>query len=125
MPVDGSAIFSKVVRDFDLDVVTPTSLDPRAWISIVEYLSLRIAETVRGQCHVCDVKLIPAKCAFRSNHLVVCIYIEFFSIRSSESAFSVLWRIAFFPTNFACVVALKVAFGIGGSEYRPRVRKTN
>ena len=123
MPVDGSAIVFEVVRDFDLDIVTPASLDPRAWIRTVKYFSLNILETVRGQCHVGDIKLILAKRAFRSNHLVVCIDIGFFSIRSSEPALSVLWRIAFFPTNFARVVALKVAFGIGGSEYRPRGQK--
>lgn len=125
MPVNGGTIVFEVVRDFDLDVVTPASLDPRAWITIIEYFSLSIDETVRRQCHVSDIKLILAKSAFGSIHLIVCTDIEFFSIRFSEPAFSVLGSIALLPTNFARVVALKVAFGIGGSKYRPSVKDTN
>ena len=119
MPVDGGAILFKVVCDFDFDVVPPASLDPWTWITIIEYLSLRVNETVRVQCFLSDVKLILAKHALRSNHLVVCMDIEFISVRSSEPAFSVLWRIALLPTNVARIVALEVAFGIWGRNTGP------
>src|SRR5205814_9304166 len=104
MPMDGGTVAFKIILDRNFHLITPTRLNPRAWIRSVEYLALGHFAAIRPKSHIRCLEVVLALYSHRMFNFVICINVEFL-VRALEPAASIIvcrtWFKAFHCRVFA------------------------
>ena len=90
MPMDRGAIVFEPVGHLNFDLVSPTSLNPRARVFPVEHLTTDVFESVGVQLFLAYFQFIGTNYAHWCELLIVGRNIELLALGSSEPAPSVL-----------------------------------